>query len=51
MSERDTRESVELDYRYDSTNALLDLMLAGEMTLEEVKEAYAEDFGDQNETA
>lgn len=47
MSERNTREAVETDYRYDATNALLDLMLAGEVSLEEVKEEYRREFIDE----
>lgn len=44
---RDTREKVEDDFRYDCTNALLDLVLKGEITLEQVKEDYLHHFPEQ----
>lgn len=46
---RDTRETVEEDYRYAAVDAMLDLMLEGAMTLEEVKEDYEHEFGDPSE--
>ncbi len=44
---RNTREVVEEDYRYDSVNALLDLYLKGSVTLEYIKEEYLSDFPEQ----
>lgn len=34
MSERDTRESVEIGWRYDVTDRLLDAYLIGRITLQ-----------------
>lgn len=44
--ERDTRETVEADYRYMISDALLDSMLAGELTADEALEQYKQETDD-----
>lgn len=45
-TKRDTRETIETDYRYAAVDALLDLVLEGQITVEEVKEEYRKEFLD-----